>query len=345
MNEILRGDFESIVTRIGPTLQQLEDKTLLITGYSGFLGAYLVELLVHCNETYFKDKVKIIGMDNHVAGERSRLDYLRGEKNLDLRFADITQDWYYKHLHNVDYVIHAASIAAPEFYKARPLETIKVNVLGTWLVLDWATKNGVKSMVHMSSSEAYGEPTMVPTPEHDAGWVSFTGNRAVYDESKRLGETLAWTFYNLYKIPIKTVRPFNIFGPGQRLDDGRVIPNLMKAVLNDIPFTIYGDGSSTRSYCYISDAVCQLFSVLFKGENGEAYNLGAETEISLAGLIDVANIEFDGRPAVEIKEAPEQVKDAPKRRRPDLTKIHQFAPVAEVSLGEGLRRTYEYYRA
>src|SRR5688572_25054738 len=161
-------------------------------------------------------------MDNHVAGERSRLDYLRDAPNLDLRFADVSQDWHYKHLINVDYVIHAASIAAPEFYKQKPLETIRANVTGTWQALEWAAKQGVKSFVHLSSSEVYGDVAIVPTPETYWGNTPITGPRATYDQSKRMGETLVSTFHQLYKLPVKTVRPFNIFGPGQRLDDGRV---------------------------------------------------------------------------------------------------------------------------
>lgn len=346
MNEILKSDFARILDRIGSRLAPLNGQTILITGYSGLIGAYLVEFFVYANANYFKERVKIIGIDNHVAGEKSRLDYLRDKPGLDLRFGDIADDWRYKNLLNVDYVIHAASIAAPEFYKKKPLETIRANVIGTWILLYWAARAGVKSCLHMSSSEAYGEPTIIPTPEHDCGQVNFTSSRAVYDESKRIGETLAWTFHDLYGFPIKTVRPFNIFGPGQRLDDGRVFPNLMKALLNNETFTIYGDGTSTRSYCYISDAICQLLVVLLEGKNGEAYNLGdGESEVSLAQLAELANKVFDGRPAVEVKEAPEQTKDAPKRRRPDLSKILEFAPKAEVELGEGLRRTYEYYKS
>lgn len=195
-----------------------------------------------------------------------------------------------------------------------------------------------------NSSEVYGDPSNIPTPESYWGHTSFTGPRAVYDESKRFSETLCVTYHRQFGVPVKVVRPFNICGPGMRLDDERVIPNLMKAILNDEVFTIYGDGSDTRSFCYISDAVAQILAVMLDGENGEAYNVGYDMEISLNELGRLAQVTFDGKPMVEHIEGAEARKDAPKRRRPDISKVLKIAPKPVHDLRSGLERTLKSYK-
>ena len=198
-----------------------------------------------------------------------------------------------------------------------------------------------------NSSEVYGDPTFacgkIPTPESYWGHASFTGERACYDESKRFSETLCAIYHQKFGVPVKVVRPFNVYGPGARLDDGRVIPNLVKTILEHGIFTIYGNGSDTRSYCYVSDAATQVLSVLLSGQDGEAYNVGDAMEIDLNELGRLGQ-GICGGLIVEYVNATEERKDAPRRRRPDVNKILKIAPMPIYDLKKGLERTIKSYR-
>ena len=338
INRILEEDFHRIY--------EVPDRgsSILVTGSHGFIGAYLIEFFVYMNRVV-KFRYKIYGMDNFIAGEKNRLAHLEGEPNVFLYSRNISTFASWVDFPAADYVFHCASIAAPKFYRKHPLETIAVNVHGTEGILKWAQMGKPKAILHMSSSEIYGEPQEVPTPETCSGQVHPLHERAEYDESKRMSETLCKIYQQRFDVPVKIARPFNVYGPGQRLDDGRVIPQLMTALLSRTPFTIYGNGSSTRSYCYISDAVVQLFAVLLKGQPGEAYNVGnGDDETSLIRLAQVANRVFDGAPAIRFMEATEELKDAPTRRRPDVTKIRLLTHGPMIDLAEGLRRTYDSYK-
>lgn len=334
MNQVLREDFDRIAEQVD--LRRVNGKTVLITGSHGFIGSYLMRMFDYFEICY------VHGIDNFIAGEKDSLADIRSDQ-IHLHPIDIASEFALIRL-RADYVLHAASIAAPMFYKKYPIETVRANVRGTWNVLDWAVKSKPSSVVHFSSSEVYGDPSNVPTPESYWGHTSFTGPRAVYDESKRFSETLCVTYHRQFGVPVKVVRPFNICGPGMRLDDERVIPNLIKAILNDEVFTIYGDGSDTRSFCYISDAVAQILAVMLDGENGEAYNVGYDMEISLNELGRLAQVTFDGKPMVEHIEGAEARKDAPKRRRPDISKVLKIAPKPVHDLRSGLERTLKSYK-
>lgn len=325
MEEALHEDFRQIAERVD--LSMVNGKTVLITGACGFIGSYLMKMFGYL------DFCEVCGIDNLISGKRSSLRFF------DL---DVASEFALTRM-KADYVLHAASIAAPMFYKKRPLETLRANVLGTWNVLEWAVKTRPTSVVHFSSSEVYGDPSRVPTPESYWGNVSFTGPRAVYDESKRLSETLCVTYHKQFGVPVKVVRPFNIYGPGMRLDDGRVIPSLIRAILNREPFTIYGDGTDTRSYCYISDAVVQMLSVMLNGSNGEAYNVGCEAETSLSDLAKLAQ-DIDRDLVIECIEGKAERMDAPTRRKPDTSKVLKIAPLPVYDLRNGLERTLRSYR-
>jgi dTDP-glucose 4,6-dehydratase/UDP-glucuronate decarboxylase len=333
MEDVLREDFDRIAGQVD--LSRVYRKTILITGSHGFIGSYLAKMFDYL------DICDVHGIDNFIASEKDSLAHV-GLDRIRLHDLDITSEFALAGI-KADYVLNAASIAAPMFYKKHPLETVRVNVLGTWNVLEWAVKNTPLSLVHFSSSEVYGDPVQVPTPERYWGNASFTGPRAVYDESKRLSETLCATYHREHGVPVKVVRPFNVYGPGNRLDDGRVIPNLMNALLKRKAFTIYGDGSDTRSYCYLSDAVAQILSVLLNGTDGEAYNVGYDMETSLCELVTLAQAAFDGLPPVEYVNAAEAREDAPTRRRPDISKVLEIAPRPLYDLESGLERTLRSY--
>ncbi len=203
----------------------------------------------------------------------------------------------------------------------------------------------------MSTSEIYGDPDAahIPTREDYRGNVSCTGPRACYDESKRLAETVCATYFNLYRTPVKVIRPFNVFGPGQRLDDKRMIPDLMSAALERRPIELFSDGRSTRAFCYISDIIRAIWFILLSDADGEAFNVGNdEREITIGEVAEVLR-EAAGPPRLEIlqnvSEDKHYLTDNPQRRCPDLTKLRtRFPWTPKISLAEGLKRTLLSYQ-
>ena len=246
--------------------------------------------------------------------------------------------------------MHGATMASPTFYRRFPLETIDVNVTGTRWLLELARAEDVSGMIYMSSSEIYGdpEPSAIPTAEDYRGIVSCTGPRACYDESKRIGETLATIYHRRYGTRVTSIRPFNVFGPGQRLDDGRVVPDLLSAALDGRPLVLLSDGSPTRSFCYARDAAAGILCALVAGERGAAYNVGNDHEVSMAELAEtVAAAAAPPAPEIQYRESPdpEYLTDNPNRRCPDLTRLRSVAGWSpEVDLATGLRRTLDSHR-
>jgi dTDP-glucose 4,6-dehydratase/UDP-glucuronate decarboxylase len=249
----------------------------------------------------------------------------------------------------VDWIIHGASIASPPVYRQYPLETIDVNVNGTRHMLDLLRRGG-SGMLLLSSSEIYGDPdpAHIPTAEDYRGLVSCTGPRACYDESKRLAETLAMTYYRLHSSPVKIIRPFNVYGPGQRLDDGRIVPSLISAAFYRRPIVLYSDGRATRSFCYVRDAIHGMLLVLLSAVAGEAFNVGNDEEVSVSEAAHIA-AGLDGPPELpihfEVSGDRDYLSDNPQRRCPDLTKLKNLGGwEPRVKVREGLARTLQSYR-
>jgi dTDP-glucose 4,6-dehydratase/UDP-glucuronate decarboxylase len=218
-------------------------------------------------------------------------------------------------------------------------------------MLELARRDHARGMLYLSTSEIYGDPdpAFIPTAEEYRGNVSCVGPRACYDESKRLGETLCVTYHRLHGTPVKIVRPFNVYGPGQRLDDGRIIPDLMQAALSRKPLVLYSDGRASRAFCYISDAIAAMWHVLLSEAQGEIFNVGDDRiEVSIRGLAEELR-RVAGPPWLEIQhrvsEDADYLTDNPQRRCPDLTKLRsRFAWRSAVSLKEGLLRTLRSYQ-
>lgn len=210
---------------------------------------------------------------------------------------------------------------------------------------------GVRSIVYISTSEIYGdpEPRFIPTSEDYRGSVSCTGPRACYDESKRLAESLCSIYRNLYATPVKVIRPFNVYGPGQRLDDRRIVPDLISAALERRPLVLYSDGCATRSFCYVSDFIRAMFFILLSSADGEAFNVGNdEREISMSDFARELS-RVAGPLSLEVihetSKDPQYLTDNPQRRCPNLTKLRTFFPwQPKVGLTEGLRRTLLSYQ-
>ena len=341
--EVIQEDIKVIAENVLPEAKVLSGKTVLITGGAGFLGKYFIAAIDYLNRTALSSPCTVVSADNFITGVEY---WTKPGKN----FCPIRHDVKFPIALDepVDYLIHAAGIASPKFYREFKLETIEVATLGTWNMLKLAKAKGVRSMLSFSSSEIYGDPDprLIPTPEGYYGNVSCTGPRANYDESKRLGETLCRTYYETQGVPVKVVRPFNVYGPGMRSDDYRVIPNFVSNGLRGEPLPVYGDGRNTRTFCYITDALTGFFKVLFSDRHGEAFNVGsADTEISmseLAGIIAELLGEAKVTHTPGLNDA--YANSDPKRRCPDLTKIRSLGFESHVPLREGLGRFIRWAR-
>jgi dTDP-glucose 4,6-dehydratase/UDP-glucuronate decarboxylase len=349
-NQIVSQDVQDICDSLSDALQPLAGSTLLVTGGSGFVCSYLLDTVAHLNDRFLAEPCRVISVDNLRTGVPQRVQHLVGRP--DFRFINHDVSAPLTLGERVRWIIHGAGIASPMFYRRYPLETIDVNVTGTRRMLDLAHSEQVRSALYLSTSEVYGDPDAahVPTREDYRGSVSCTGPRACYDESKRLAETLCATYHTLYRLPVKVVRPFNVYGPGQRLDDRRIVPDLMAAAISRRPLVLFSDGSATRAFCYISDFITALWFILMSDENGEVFNVGNdEGETSIRQLADlVKQCAGDAQLSIQFaqSEDPNYLKDNPQRRCPDLTKLRSRFPWRpKVSLAEGLKRTLLSYQA
>ena len=347
MSKITSRILNTIVNDIKQEATALEGKIILISGGSGFIGSYVNAVLYLLNKKVFKNKCKVISIDNYITGSKKNFLLNIKDKNFqfldgDIRLPVITNE-------KVDYIIHAAGLASPYYYKKYPLETIESAILGAKNLLELARVTKPESFLFFSSSEIYGDPhpEFVPTPETYAGHVSSVGPRAFYDESKRLAETLCVTYHQIYKVPIKIVRPFNIYGPGMKHIDYRVVPTFIYNGLRGKDLPVHDKGVQTRTFCYISDAITAIFKVLITGKKGEAYNIGNDKpEIGMFELAQtIAEILGNGVKPRRKNYPPNYPAGEPQRRCPDLTKIkNQLNYAPKVDLITGLKQTINWFR-
>lgn len=333
-------------------------KKLLITGGAGFLGYYLIQAALHFNETAGRgQRIDVTVWDNFARGTPAWLTALQGKSNLRLERRNLIEALPEK-MDDFQFIIHAAGIASPIYYRKYPLQTIDVNINGLRNLLEYSVRQAdagrpVEGFLFYSSSEIYGDPApdAIPTPEDYRGNVSCTGPRACYDESKRFGETLCVTFARQYGMPVKMARPFNNYGPGLKITDGRVLPDFAREVLAGNDIVMFSDGSPTRTFCYSSDAITGYYKVLVKGRPGEAYNVGIETpEISIAQLADMVTgtarqlFGYTGRVVRRSSAEADYLVDNPNRRCPTIEKARrELGYNPSVSIDEGLRRALTWY--
>jgi UDP-glucuronate decarboxylase len=358
LEQLLTEDLDSICRDLAEELGRMAGSRLLITGGGGFLGYYLVQGALHWNRTHAAGaKIDVTVYDNYMRGVPAWLESLRTEPHLTLVRHDMILPLP-KDIPHFDYIIHAAGIASPIYYRAQPLKCIDANINGLRNLLDYAVRERdlgrpVSGFLFYSSSEIYGDPiaTAIPTPETYRGNVSCTGPRACYDESKRFGETLCVTFAKQEGIPAKIARPFNNYGPGLKITDGRVLPDFARDVLAGRDMVMLSDGSPKRTFCYATDAVTGYYKVLVRGGNGEAYNVGIDRpEISMAELAEMvgktARELFDYRGKVVLGKAKEAdyLVDNPNRRCPIIEKAQtQLGYSPKVLVEEGVRRSLIWY--
>ncbi|MBI2653765.1 NAD-dependent epimerase/dehydratase family protein [Candidatus Woesearchaeota archaeon] len=345
---IVEQDLTIICEAINSLANKLEGKTLLITGGSGFIGSYVVATIDKLNSKYLKIPCKVISIDNHLVGKQNNLLKKTDSEHIKFVIHDVCNPIEVEG--DVDYIISAAGVASPVYYKQYPIETIEGTVFGIKNTLELARKKKSKSLLYFSSSEIYGDPdpNFIPTPEAYKGNVSSTGDRSCYDESKRIGETICMAHYKVHETPVKIVRPFNVFGPGMKGTDYRVIPTFISQGCHGKNLTVHDKGNQTRTFCYITDAVIGFFKVLLSGHNGEVYNVGNDNdEINMKALADmIASEVFNNGVKVQFIDYPTiYPKDEPRRRCPDLTKIKtNLGYKSSVDLRTGLIRFYKWFK-
>ena len=305
---------------------------VLLAGAAGFIGSHLAERLID-------EGAHVVALDSFVTGQRANLDRLVGHPAFELVEADVADAPDIES----DLIMHLASPASPIDYDRLPLETMRSNALGTWRLLDLARTTGAR-FVFTSTSEVYGDPLVHPQPEEYWGNVDPIGPRSCYDESKRFAEALIMANRRMHGQRAAVVRLFNTYGPRMRLDDGRAIPELMTAALEDRPLVVHGDGQQTRSFCYVSDLVDALVAVgLDDDADGVVLNIGNPAEMSILDLATTI-VEVTGSRSEIVFDTRRQ--GDPERRRPDITRVTaRYGWRPRVELAEGLERTAEAFRA
>ena len=308
-------------------------RTVLITGASGFIGSNLCE-------KFIREGFEVYGLDNILTGDISNLDKLKDSSRFHFLENDVTMDLDIKI--DFDLILHFAGPASPDDFVKLSLETLKSNSLGTLKTLELAHCTGAR-YVFASTSEIYGDPLIHPQDESYWGNVNPIGTRSVYNEAKRFSEALSMAFHQKYNLDVRIPRIFNTYGPNMRVDDGRVVPNFIVQALEDEPLTVYGNGSQTRSLCYINDLVEGIFKIsTIEDIEGQVINIGNPEENSVIDLARIIIKKTGSNSDIINKPLPE---DDPKRRCPDITRaINVLNWQPKTMLDTGLDETIKFFR-
>lgn len=305
---------------------------ILITGAAGFLGSHLCD-------RFIKEGFQVIGMDNLLTGSLDNIKHLFPLKEFEYYHHDVS-----KFVHvpgQLDYILHFASPASPIDYLKMPIQTLKVGALGTHNLLGLALAKKARILV-ASTSEVYGDPLVHPQTEEYWGNVNPVGPRGVYDEAKRFLEAITMAYHNAHQVETRIIRIFNTYGPRMRVNDGRVLPAFFSQAIRGEGLTVFGDGSQTRSFCYVDDLVEGIYCLLMS-DYAQPVNIGNPDEISIKEFGEEV-LTMVNNPAAKLiyKELPV---DDPKVRRPDITKAREILGwEPKISRAEGLKRTFEYFK-
>jgi dTDP-glucose 4,6-dehydratase len=304
----------------------------VVSGGAGFIGSHICEALLERGH-------QVLAIDNFITGSRGNLKSLEGNPSFEFRQADVNHGIFIGG--DVRYVLHFASPASPPQYDANPIHTLKVGTLGTMNMLGLARAKGATFLL-ASTSEIYGDPLVHPQPEGYWGNVNPIGPRGCYDEAKRCAEAFAMAYHRAHDVDTRIVRIFNTHGPRMQIQDGRAVPNFMAQAIRGEPITVYGDGSQTRSLCYVSDLVRGVLIALEKADEMPV-NLGNPEEVTVLDLAETIVRLAGSSSQIVHRDLPV---DDPRQRRPDISrakKVLGWSP--EVGLEDGLRRTLEYFRS
>ena len=314
-------------------------KTILVTGGAGFIGSHLCDRLIDRGD-------RVVCLDNLLTGSLKNIAHLMKSENFHFFEHDVVLPFKSRKFAKIDEIYHLASPADPNVrskfsYMNHPFETMRVNSQGTWNLCELALKNRAK-LSFASTSEVYGNPEISPQSETYRGNVSTTGPRSVYDEAKRFGETIVAAFVREKGLDARITRVFNTYGPRMNIGEGRAVVNFIKQALKNEPITIYGNGSQTRSFCYVNDQVEGQILAMEKGESGEIYNLGNNDEKTILEFAQVIKRLTGTKSEIIFEPLPE---DDPKQRRPDITKAKNILGwQPKIPLEIGLMLTIEYFR-
>jgi dTDP-glucose 4,6-dehydratase len=306
-------------------------KRVLVTGGAGFLGSHLCD-------RFILEGCHVIAMDNLITGNIKNIEHLFSQPNFEFHHHDVS-----KFVHvpgELDYILHFASPASPIDYLKMPIQTLKVGSLGTHNLLGLAKSKNARMLI-ASTSEVYGDPLVHPQNEEYWGNVNPIGPRGVYDEAKRFQEAITMAYHNFHGLQTRIVRIFNTYGPRMRLDDGRALPAFMSQALRKEDITVFGDGSQTRSFCYVSDLVEGIYRLLLSDYHLPV-NIGNPNEISLLDFAKEIQLLSNSESKIVFEPLPQ---DDPKQRKPDITKaetILDWKPL--VDRKEGLRITFDYFK-
>lgn len=323
-------------------------QTVLVAGGAGFLGSHLCKSLL--------DKgYEVLCIDNLITGDKNNVEDLKENPHFTFVEQDITKEFSIflasrrsgNFQFSIDYIFHLASLASPnkkspKSYINHPVETLLVNSLGTYNLLELVKQTNAK-FLYASSSEIYGDPTVSPQSEDYFGNVNPNGIRSVYDEGKRFGESMTMAYIRKYGVDARIVRIFNTYGPNMQKDDGRVVSSFISQALIHTPITVYGDGLQTRSFCYVLDMIKGLESAMFQsGLGGEVINLGNPEERTILKLATMVKELTKSSSRIVFEDLPE---DDPKKRKPDITKAQQLLGWNPfIGIEEGLRKTIDYFK-
>lgn len=310
----------------------MANKRVLITGAAGFLGSHLCD-------RFIKEGFDVVGMDNLITGDLRNIEHLFKLKEFEFYHHDVTK--FIHVLGQIDYILHFASPASPIDYLKIPIQTLKVGALGTHNCLGLAKAKGARMLV-ASTSEVYGDPLVHPQTEEYWGNVNPVGPRGVYDEAKRFMESITMAYHTYHKVETRIVRIFNTYGPRMRLNDGRALPAFIGQALRGEDLTVFGDGSQTRSFCYVDDLIEGIYRLLMS-DYPSPVNIGNPVEISLLEFAEEILKLTGAQTKIVFKPLPV---DDPKQRKPDITKAKEILNwEPRVSRQEGLKITYDYFRS
>lgn len=309
----------------------MEKKRILITGAAGFLGSHLCD-------RFIKEGYQVVGMDNLITGNIKNIEHLFPLPEFEYYHHDVSK---FVHVSGkLDYILHFASPASPIDYLKMPIQTLKVSSLGTHNLLGLAKEKKARILV-ASTSEVYGDPLVHPQTEEYWGNVNPIGPRGVYDEAKRFMESITMAYHNFHGVETRIIRIFNTYGPRMRLNDGRALPAFMSQALTGQDLTVFGDGSQTRSFCYVDDLVEGIYRLLLSDYHLPV-NIGNPAEITLKEFAEEIIALTGTKQKLIYQELP---KDDPKQRKPDITKAQEILGWSpKVDRKEGLRITYEYFK-